>query len=94
MNSTKITRQFLFSGILEGYSYLVLLFIAMPMKYMFDYKLAVTYVGAVHGILAIVYVIYILLMYHGAGLSLKKSIVAFILSLVPFGTFYLKRLLK
>ena len=45
------------TGYLEGTSFLLLLGIAMPLKYMFDIPEAVGYVGPVHGILFVAYVV-------------------------------------
>ena len=42
-------------GFIEGMSLLILLFIAMPLKYWADYPMAVTIVGSVHGGLFILY---------------------------------------
>jgi integral membrane protein len=39
------------TGIVEGISYLLLLFVAMPLKYGFDMPLAVRLVGSLHGLL-------------------------------------------
>ena len=44
-------------GLLEGLSFLLLLFIAMPMKYMFDNPVLVKYVGMGHGVLFILFLI-------------------------------------
>ncbi|MCZ8134288.1 MAG: DUF3817 domain-containing protein, partial [Algoriphagus sp.] len=50
---TKWARRFKWISLIEGLSFLILLGIAMPLKYMFDMPLAVTYVGWAHGILFI-----------------------------------------
>ena len=42
-------------GIIEGISYLILLVIAMPMKYFMGLPLAVKFVGMTHGVLFVVY---------------------------------------
>ena len=42
-------------GNIEGVSYLLLLGVAMPMKYFFDLPLAVKIVGMVHGVLFLGY---------------------------------------
>ena len=49
--NASLTNRFLFIGKLEGYSYLALLFIAMPLKYMADMPLAVRIAGSIHGAL-------------------------------------------
>ncbi|MFN8294885.1 MAG: DUF3817 domain-containing protein [Chitinophagales bacterium] len=90
--NASLTQRFLQIGKLEGYSYLVLLFIAMPLKYMADMPLAVRIAGSIHGALFIAFVYYIFRMYQIRKLDTENSIYAFILSLIPFGTFFLRKL--
>ncbi|GIO04135.1 DUF3817 domain-containing protein [Brevibacillus reuszeri] len=81
-------------GILEGISYLVLLGIAMPLKYFLDVPAAVKIVGALHGLL---FVLYILALAHVTlknRWSIIRVIGAFIASLLPFGNFVLDARLK
>ncbi len=92
--STLIVKRFLFIGKLEGYSYLLLLFVAMPLKYIFKMPEYVFLVGYLHGILFIGFMILLALMFFKVKLDFKKSTIAFLLSLLPFGTFYLKRLIN
>ena len=42
---------------IEGYSYIILLFIAMPLKYLAGIAIAVKIVGMIHGILFIAFCI-------------------------------------
>jgi len=92
MQNTTITKWFLLIGKVEGYSYLVLLFIAMPLKYIFNIPEFVRPVGSVHGVLFGAFMLLLALMFFKVKLSFKNSVFAFLLSLVPFGTFFLKRL--
>ncbi len=87
----KITDFFLNVGKIEGYSYLILLGIAMPLKYIFGIPEWVRVVGLIHGVLFIAFVILLALMMGKVKLTPLKSFVCFLLSLIPFGTFYLKR---
>ena len=90
--SVDIFRRVAFA---EGISYLVLLFIAMPLKYGLDMPLAVKYVGWAHGVLFVAYIAFGGLAALKAKWSIQFSAVAFIASLVPFGTFWLdKKLAK
>jgi integral membrane protein len=73
----------------EGISFLVLLFIAMPMKYGLGMPLAVRVVGMAHGLLFIAYVIALGLAATNHGWGPKWVAVAFGASLVPGGTFWL-----
>jgi integral membrane protein len=92
MQNKTITKWFLLIGKVEGYSYLVLLFIAMPLKYIFNIPEFVRPVGSVHGVLFVAFMLLLALMFFKVKLSFKNSVFAFLLSLVPFGTFFLKRL--
>lgn len=75
----------------EGVSFLVLLLIAMPLKYMANIPMAVTIVGGLHGIL---FVAFLVLANEVRG-DYKKNVAwmakAFIASIIPFGTFYMDR---
>ena len=75
-------------GLLEGISYLVLLGIAMPLKYYFNEPEMVKTVGMAHGVLFVGYVIALLIVHILYKWNLGKTTGAFIASLVPFGTFY------
>lgn len=88
-----IRQKFINTGHIEGVSFLVLLFIAMPLKYFFDMPLAVRIVGSIHGVLFIAYVILLAAVYFKFKLAFSKSIILFLLSLLPFGTFYLHKFL-
>jgi integral membrane protein len=82
-------------GWLEGISLLVLLFIAMPLKYIWQDPSWVRSVGMAHGMLFMLYVLAIGYMSTEYHWSFKKSFIAFILSSVPFGTFiFEKKFLK
>ena len=81
-------------GLLEGLSFLVLLFIAMPLKYLADLPLAVRVVGGLHGGLFLLFVAALLRVALVRDWPLSRSLVAFGASLVPWGTFVLDRQLK
>ncbi|RRB07369.1 DUF3817 domain-containing protein [Larkinella rosea] len=86
--------RFRLIGILEGISYLVLLGIAMPLKYLAGWPYAVKGVGWAHGVLFIAYLIALIAVTIDRRWSIIRVIVAFIASLVPFGTFWLESRLK
>ncbi|HEX8060213.1 MAG TPA: DUF3817 domain-containing protein [Cyclobacteriaceae bacterium] len=81
-------------GIAEGFSFLILLLIAMPLKYVFDFPLAVKYVGWAHGLLFILYVVAVLAAIRAMNWGIKGVAVAVIASLLPAGTFVLDRSLR
>lgn len=90
----KQLHRFRMVGIAEGISFLVLLLIAMPLKYIFKIPEAVKFTGWVHGAL---FVAYLWFAFEIFGL-LKKSFIWFIKAViaafVPLGTFLFDRELK
>ncbi|MFD2170402.1 DUF3817 domain-containing protein [Tumebacillus lipolyticus] len=81
-------------GWVEGVSFLVLLLIAMPMKYWMDIPGPVTVVGAIHGVLFILYILAVVQAAVVHKWSLKWIVGALIASSVPFGTFVLDARLR
>ena len=80
---------------MEGISFLVLLGIAMPLKYMAGLPIAVRITGSLHGLLFVLFVFYLFQVRLDLKWDLKKTALAFIASLLPFGTFVLdSKLLK
>jgi integral membrane protein len=90
---TKI-KQFRIVAFLEGWSFLILLFIAMPLKYMLGILIATKIVGMLHGVLFIWFVIALFGASSEQKWGMKLSILAFIASILPFGTFFLDKTLK
>ena len=74
-------------GFLEGISFLLLLFVAMPMKYIFDNPILVKYVGMGHGVLFILFLIVLFVVCEKQKWSLKMFILGLIASILTFGTF-------
>jgi integral membrane protein len=75
----------------EGLSFLILLFIAMPMKYFAGMPLAVTIIGSIHGGLFVAFIILAYAVKEKYNKSLRWGIKAFLASIIPFGTFYMDR---
>ena len=78
---------------IEGISFIILLFVAMPAKYYFGYPIATKVVGMIHGILVFSFIYQIIEAKKEAGFSLKETALYSALSLVPFGSFYTDKLL-
>ena len=74
-------------GTAEAISFLLLLGIAMPLKYVWDFPLAVKYVGWIHGVLFIGYLICLYLASEEQKWGFKTVLLAIIASLIPFGPF-------
>ncbi|WP_455756408.1 DUF3817 domain-containing protein [Sulfurimonas sp.] len=90
----KNVKNFGLVNTMEGYSYIILLFIAMPLKYLAGLAIAVKIVGMIHGILFIAFCILLVQAAQDVKWSFKENIVFFIASLIPFGTFFTKSKIK
>jgi len=84
-------RQFKIVAVLEGASFLVLLCIAMPLKYIFGLPATTQIVGMAHGILFIVYVLMVLLIRKQLNWNYKITALALSASVLPFGPFVVDR---
>ena len=73
---------------LEGISYILLLFIAVPIKYYSNDPSLVKLLGMPHGLLFVAFVILSLVNSKKYNWSFIKTIVVLISSIIPFGTFY------
>jgi len=71
----------------EGVSFLLLLGVAMPLKYFADWPLAVRYVGMVHGILFLLYVAAAIQAALDHNWSWKRTALVLAASLLPGGPF-------
>jgi integral membrane protein len=90
-----IAMRFLrFVSFAEGISYLLLLLVAMPLKYVWGMPVAVKWVGLAHGILFIALGVAVLLAMALAALPFKTAFVVGIASLLPAGPFFADRLLR
>lgn len=78
-------------ALLEGLSFLILLFIAMPLKYMANFPMAVTIVGGIHGVLFIALLYYAWEVKSEYNKSFFWLIKAFLASILPFGTFLMDK---
>jgi integral membrane protein len=78
-------------ALIEGLSYIVLLVIAMPLKYWADIPEAVSFTGALHGLLFVLYLIAVANVTFVHRWSIQKVLFALVASIIPFGNFVLER---
>lgn len=81
-------------GYLEGSSFLILLCIAMPLKYMMGIPEAVAYVGMAHGGLFIAYILVLITAASKIKMPLWAVPAGVAGSFLPFGPFIFDHLLK
>ncbi len=81
-------------GIIEGISYILLLGVAMPLKYMAGIPQAVRIAGSFHGLFFVLFCIALAAVWHNRKWPYEKVAMAFLLSIIPFGTFYLDKQIR
>ena len=80
---------------LEGFSWITLLFFAVPMKYIWNVELYVQKIGMAHGVLFIVYIVLAIFLQLKINWSRNHLLIILIGSIVPFGFLYVdKKCLK
>ncbi|MEM6884314.1 MAG: DUF3817 domain-containing protein [Verrucomicrobiota bacterium] len=87
-------RALRYTAIAEGISYLILLFIAMPLKYGMGIEIAVRVVGMIHGILFLLLIYLLWRAWKTFMLELQLCILVFVASLIPFAAFWADRKLR
>ena len=81
-------------GIVEGISFILLLGLAMPLKYIWEMPLAVRIVGSLHGLLFVLFLYALLQVTIERKWNIVRVMTAFMSSLLPFGTFVFDKQLK
>ncbi len=87
-------KRFLLINKIEGISYIILLFVAMPLKYLAGLAIATKVAGTIHGVLFILFCYQLAKIAKKSFVTRRESVLYFVLSLVPFGSFYTERLIK
>lgn len=89
--TSPVLRWFKLIALAEGISFLLLLGVAMPLKYMAGMPEAVHWTGSAHGALFIAYVVMASLLFTHLEWPLRRAPGVFLAAVLPFGTFVLER---
>ena len=81
-------------GMIEGVSFLLLLGVAMPLKYFGGMPMAVTAAGWLHGLLFITFCIALTQAHQEANWTVWRSGTVLIAALLPFGPFAIDKKLR
>jgi len=81
-------------GWMEGASFLLLLGVAMPLKYLADMPMAVKVVGWAHGVLFIAFCAALLQTMRNRRWAIGRAALGLVAALLPFGTFVFDRSLQ
>jgi integral membrane protein len=87
-NQVKI---FKWVSILEGISFLLLLLIAMPLKYIWDLPQMVQVVGMMHGILFVGYILGAFILFRPLQWKYRTLMLVCVSSVLPLGPFYVEK---
>lgn len=82
---------FRITSFLEGLSYILLLFVGVPLKYVGQNEIVVKLLGMPHGVLFVAYIVIALLIRARMKWDGKTTLVVLVASILPFGTFYINR---
>lgn len=83
--------RFRLVAVVEGISYLFLLFIAMPLKYGLDLPEVVKYTGWVHGVLFLLYILTLIKAGSEEHWSGKRKTWAVLAAIIPFAAFVFEK---
>lgn len=72
----------------EGISLIVLIFVAVPLKYLFSFPLAVLLVGSLHGFLFAGVIFLLAKNLYEENITFYQAFIFFFLALIPFGNIY------
>lgn len=92
---SKLLGSFRIIALLEGVSYILLLFIATPIKYIANDPQYVKLLGMPHGLLFIAYVVFAVILSKDMKWNSRTLWIILLAAIIPFGTFYIdKKYLK
>ncbi len=84
-------KTFKYLAIAEGYSFLIVLFATMPLKYLAGIGLPNKIMGMAHGFLFLAYVVLAIVVSQLLKWKIKDTAIVILMSVVPFGTFWMER---
>ncbi|TXE20290.1 DUF3817 domain-containing protein [Psychroserpens burtonensis] len=86
-----LLNSFRIVALLEGVSYLLLLFIASPYKFFTQDETYVKLLGMPHGFLFLVYIVLAIMVGKELKWKTKTLLIVLVASIIPFGTFYIEK---
>lgn len=86
--------RFRILALIEGVSYLLILFVTMPMKYWMGIGILNKIVGWGHGILFVIYIVLAIEILIRRRIDFWQFLRVIVASIIPFGTFFNEKMLK
>lgn len=94
LDTLRAVRQLRGAAMLEGISLLILVLVAMPLKYALGMPIAVRVVGSVHGLLFLVFLSALVRTATERKWPARRSILALVSAMIPGGTLIFDRELR
>lgn len=91
---TKRLKTLTIAGYIEGTSFLLLLGLAMPMKYMMGDPTLVRWIGMIHGVLFLAYLVVLFMTASKVKLPLWGMPMGTLAAILPFGPFVFDWMLR
>lgn len=91
---SNVLNRFRAISAIEGLSFLLLVFIAMPIKYIGENPYPVKIFGMIHGVLFIIFMISLFETKVRKSWDTGLTFQLFVLSLIPFGAFFIEKKVK
>jgi len=82
-------KKFRALSFLEGISFLLILFITMPLKYYFENPMPNKIIGMAHGVLFLLYIVFSFVIKRELKWNLKTLAIVLLCAIIPFGTFWM-----
>ncbi|WP_047546208.1 DUF3817 domain-containing protein [Psychroserpens sp. Hel_I_66] len=86
-----LLNSFRIVALLEGVSYLLLLFLATPIKHFGNDPTYVKLLGMPHGILFLAYIVMAIMVSQEKKWNTRTLLIVLAASIIPFGTFYIEK---
>ena len=84
-------KTFKIVALLEGISFIIMMLVGMPLKYIGGNDILIKKLGMPHGILFMAYVVIAILIYSQMKWTIKDLLIVLACSLIPFGTFWMDK---
>lgn len=94
MDNTTRIRRLRHLILIEGVSFLVLLFVAVPLKHLAGMPQAVSVAGWLHGLLCVLVIVMLVRVMSSANWRRRRAWLVFIGAMLPFGPFVINHRLK
>ncbi|SNZ03022.1 integral membrane protein [Persephonella hydrogeniphila] len=81
-------------SLIEGISLIILVFIGMPLKYIWGYKIATMIFGSIHGVLWLIFLFILYKVRKEYNLDNSFTVKMLVFSVIPFGLIPMEKMIR